>query len=95
MPSHPRALGLLAQVTRGLLRHGQTRTIQTLGDRSSYIGLSDVGRAITCLRAGHSITVRVELDTGAVTQQVLLSPGVNRAVIHVPTTGEIHEGTID
>ena len=51
MPSHPRALGLLAQVTRGLLRHGQTRTIQTLGDRSSYIGLSDVGRAITCLRA--------------------------------------------
>jgi hypothetical protein len=44
-------LGLLAQVTRGLLRHGETRTIQHLGDRSTYIGLSDVGRAITCLRA--------------------------------------------
>jgi len=51
MPDHPRALGLLAQVTRGLLRHGEARTAQHLGDRSSYIGLSDVGRAITCRRA--------------------------------------------
>ena len=51
MPDHLRALGLLAQVTRGLLRHGEHRTIQNLGDRSAYIGLSDVGRAVTCLRA--------------------------------------------
>lgn len=65
-------------------------------DGSPPLGVDvTIGGAITGLRAGHSITVRVELDTGAVTQQVLLSPGVNRAVIHVPTTGEIHEGTID
>ncbi|CAA7617422.1 hypothetical protein [Magnetospirillum sp. SS-4] len=51
MNAHPRALGLLAQVTRGLLRHGEQRTVQHLGDRSTYVGLSDVGRAITCLRA--------------------------------------------
>jgi hypothetical protein len=51
MPDHLRALGLLAQVTRGLLRHGEHRTVQNLGDRSAYIGLSDVGRAVTCLRA--------------------------------------------
>jgi len=51
MPDHPRSLALLAQVTRGLLRHGQDRIAQHLGDRSTYVGLSDVGRAITCLRA--------------------------------------------
>lgn len=51
MTDHPRALGLLAHVARGLLRHDQTRTAQTLGDRSTYVGLSDVGRAVTCLRA--------------------------------------------
>jgi len=51
MPDHPRSLALLAQVTRGLLRHGQDRTAQHLGDRTAYVGLSDVGRAITCLRA--------------------------------------------
>jgi hypothetical protein len=51
MNDHPRAIGLLAHVARGLLRHDQTRTAQTLGDRSTYVGLSDVGRAVTCLRA--------------------------------------------
>jgi len=60
MNHDPRALGLLAQVTRGLLRHGETRTAQTLGDRSTYIGLSDVGRAITCQRAA----VASKLATG-------------------------------
>ena len=42
---------MLAQIARGLLRHGQQQTASHLGDRSTYIGLSDVGRAITCLRA--------------------------------------------
>jgi len=51
MTDHPRAIGLLAHVARGLLCHDQTRTAQTLGDRSTYVGLSDVGRAVTCLRA--------------------------------------------
>ncbi len=51
MNDHPRAIGLLAHVARGLLRHDQLRTAQTLGDRSTYVGLSDVGRAVTCLRA--------------------------------------------
>jgi hypothetical protein len=51
MTYQPRAMALLAQVTRGLLRHGDQQTARHLGDRSTYIGLSDVGRAITCLRA--------------------------------------------
>lgn len=51
MPDHPRAMALLAQIARGLSRHGDHQTSQHLGDRSTYIGLSDVGRAMTCLRA--------------------------------------------
>lgn len=51
MPHHPRALALLAQIARGLLRHGDEYTVRHLGDRSAYVGLSDVGRAITCPRA--------------------------------------------
>ena len=51
MVHQPRALALLAHVTRGLLRHGDQHTARQLGDRSTYVGLSDVGRAITCLRA--------------------------------------------
>ena len=58
MPDHPRSLALLAQVARGLLRHGETRTTQHLGDRSTYVGLSDVGRAITCMRAAVASKLR-------------------------------------
>jgi hypothetical protein len=46
-----RALGLLAHLARGLVRHGELKTKADLGDRSAYVGLSDVGRAVTCLRA--------------------------------------------
>ena len=42
---------LLAQLARGLVRHGQLRTQQTLGDRRGYVGLSDIGKGIECLRA--------------------------------------------
>jgi len=51
MSDTPRAAALLAQVARGLVRHGREETARTLGDRRTYIGLSDVGRAITCMRA--------------------------------------------
>lgn len=51
MNHDPRAMGLLAHLARGLVRHGELKTKADLGDRSAYVGLSDVGRAITCLRA--------------------------------------------
>ena len=42
---------LFAQLARGLVRSGRERSERTLGDRSAYVGLSDVGQGIDCLRA--------------------------------------------
>jgi hypothetical protein len=46
-----KAMGLMAQVARGLLKHGECRTAAELGDRSLYVGLSDIGKGAECLRA--------------------------------------------
>jgi len=51
MTEDTRSLGLLTQIVHGLLACGQARTQDSLGDRKTYVGLSDVGRALTCLRA--------------------------------------------
>lgn len=65
MPEDPRSLALLAQIARGLLRHGTDRTDRLLGDRTAYVGLSDVGRAITCPRAAVASKLgRVQAPTG-------------------------------
>lgn len=42
---------LLAQVARGLLRHSEDRTRRSLGNRKTYIGMSDIGKGVECLRA--------------------------------------------
>ena len=44
-------MGLMTQVARGLLKHGECRTVQELGDRSKYVGLSDIGKGAECLRS--------------------------------------------
>ncbi|TYT73187.1 hypothetical protein, partial [Desulfobotulus mexicanus] len=44
------SMGLLAQITKGLLARSQNMKAD-LGDRSSYIGMSDIGRGMECLRA--------------------------------------------
>ena len=46
-----KAMGLMAQVARGLLKHGECRTAAELGDRSKYVGLSDIGKGAECLRS--------------------------------------------
>lgn len=51
MNSTTKSKALLAQVARGLVRHSEERTSRTLGDRTSYVGMSDVGRGIECQRA--------------------------------------------
>ncbi len=45
-----KAMGLLAQITKGLLKHSQQATEITLGDRTKYIGMSDIGAGVECLR---------------------------------------------
>ena len=46
-----KAMGLLTQVTKGLLAQGARSTVTQLGDRSKYIGMSDIGKGAECLRA--------------------------------------------
>ena len=41
----------MCQVARGLLKHGGCQTAEQLGDRSKYVGLSDIGKGAECLRA--------------------------------------------
>ena len=46
-----RAQGLMAILARGLVECSAQRTASSLGDRSRYIGMSDIGRALECPRA--------------------------------------------
>ena len=46
-----KAMGLMAQVAKGLLKHGECKTATELGDRSLYVGLSDIGKGAECMRS--------------------------------------------
>lgn len=46
-----KAQRLLRLLTQGLLAHGAQKTANELGDRSRYIGLSDIGKGMECMRA--------------------------------------------
>ncbi|NDY55851.1 hypothetical protein G3N56_03730 [Desulfovibrio sulfodismutans] len=50
-PSLDPGTGLLSILASGLQRHAEIATAVTLGDRSRYIGLSDIGRGLDCFRA--------------------------------------------
>ncbi|MBU1195226.1 MAG: hypothetical protein KKE62_16010 [Proteobacteria bacterium] len=43
--------GLLRFLTAGILKYSHETTALQLGDRSQYIGLSDIGKGMECLRA--------------------------------------------
>ncbi len=45
-----KSMGLLAQITKGLLKHSENETVLHLGDRTKYIGMSDIGSGVECLR---------------------------------------------
>lgn len=51
MQNEHKAQALLAQMARGLLAHAQRNTKAQLGERASYVGMSDLGRAMQCMRA--------------------------------------------
>ena len=46
-----RAQGLMALLAKGLVETSIQRTASSLGDRSRYIGMSDIGQALECPRA--------------------------------------------
>jgi len=46
-----KAMGLMSQVAKGLLKHSSSATVAQLGDRSKYVGLSDIGKGAECMRA--------------------------------------------
>ncbi len=46
-----KAQGLLRLLTQGLLTHAEKKTDSELGDRSQYIGMSDIGKGMECLRS--------------------------------------------
>lgn len=46
-----KANGLLDLLHKGLHLHAERTTALALGDRSKYVGLSDIGRALECPRA--------------------------------------------
>ena len=46
-----RAQGLMALLAKGLVESSAKRTASSLGDRSQYVGMSDIGRALECPRA--------------------------------------------
>ena len=43
--------GLLRLLTQGLLAHAEQKTASELGDRSQYIGMSDIGKGMECMRS--------------------------------------------
>jgi hypothetical protein len=59
-----KTIGHYAMWAQALLLHGAAKGARDLGDRQTYLGLSDIGRGIECLRAAvcnklnHSFAVR-------------------------------------
>ena len=41
----------MTQVAKGLLNHSNQESVAQLGDRSKYIGMSDIGKGAECMRA--------------------------------------------
>jgi hypothetical protein len=50
-PDSTKKQGLIRLLAQGLLTHGEQKTASELGDRSQYIGLSDIGKGMECMRA--------------------------------------------
>jgi len=60
-----KAMGLMAQVAKGLLNHSSCATASQLGDRSKYVGLSDIGKGAECMRAAVANKFYGSLHPGA------------------------------
>jgi hypothetical protein len=56
---------ILVLLNQGLQKSGSLRTAETLGDRSSYIGMSDIAKAADCLRAAVASKLSMPATSGA------------------------------
>ena len=56
-----KSASLLALIASGLHTHAEQATALTLGDRSQYIGLSDIGRALEWPCATRSFRDRIPI----------------------------------
>lgn len=63
---------ILSILTQGLAVCSQKHTAATLGDRSRYVGMSDIGKAADCLRAAVASKVYPAEDPG------IRQPGCSR-----------------
>lgn len=67
---------ILGLLTHALAVHGQQRTALSLGDRNSYIGMSDIAKAADCLRAAVAEKLRPALPKPAsLTRELRLQRG--------------------
>lgn len=62
MTNAQKSVGLLALITKGLLLHAAQAGASTLGDRTAYIGMSDIGSGMECLRAAVAGKVNHSFD---------------------------------
>lgn len=67
---------IISLLTHALAVHGQQRTASSLGDRSTYIGMSDIAKAADCLRAAVAEKLRPALPKPAsLTRELRLQRG--------------------
>jgi len=69
-----KAASLLALISNGLYLHAEQTSALTLGDRSRYIGLSDIGRALECPRAALAAKI-FPRQQGNLEKQLVLQRG--------------------
>jgi len=67
MESETKSMGLLTQLAKGLLAHSKMETEKQLGDRTKYIGMSDIGKGAECMRAAvaNKVNGRMQPETEA------------------------------
>jgi len=76
---NPKAQGLLRLLTQGLLAHAEKKTANELGDRSRYIGMSDIGKGVECMRAA----VASKLGFSAIPAATAVGELASNDLVHV------------
>ena len=69
------AMNIIEILTKALVAHGKKHTSQSLGDRTTYVGLSDIARASDCLRAVVADKVCPKLGSPSLNQMLTLERG--------------------